>query len=216
MISKKIQLLASLIALVALGSCQKEPSTSSLHKDYLVYTAYDANVNFADIDAYFLPDSILLIGPHDKPTYWKEDHAQEIIARVAAEMDAAGFVRTTEKSAADVGLQLSYVERRTYFVGADFPHWWGWYPHYWSPTYWGDWGGWYYPYSVQYGYTAGSLLIEMLHLTTTAATNRKLPVIWDAFISGLLTSSAQVNQQRTLDAIEQAFAQSPYLTTSNR
>ena len=38
------------------------------------------------------------------------------------------------------------------------------YPYYWAPGYWGDWVGWHYPYSVYYGYTAGSLLMEMLDL----------------------------------------------------
>ena len=44
------------------------------------------------------------------------------------------------------------------------------------------------------------------------AADRKLPVIWDSFIGGLLPSDEELNQQRTLAAIEQAFDQSPYLT----
>ena len=77
---------------------------------------------------------------------------------------------------------------------------------------WGNWGGWHYPYSVYYGYTAGSLLIEMVDLDAEEAADRKLPVIWDSFIGGLLTSDEELNQQRTLAAVEQAFDQSPYLT----
>ena len=166
-------LLTSLLVLLAVAvvSCQKEPSTSGLHEDYLVYTDYDQQADFSDVETFYLPDSILVIG--------------------------------------------NAVERVTYFVGYDYPYWWWYYPYYWAPGYWGDWLGWHYPYQVYYGYTAGSMLIEMVDLTADRQSNRKLPVIWDSFIGGLLTSSHKVNMQRTLDAVNQAFMQSPYLETNS-
>lgn len=210
-------LLTSLIVLLAVAvvSCQKEPSTSGLHEDYLVYTDYDQKADFSAVETYYLPDSILLIGKADKTEYWKDAAAQQIIGTVADLMESRNFVRTEEKEDAQVGLQLSYVERVTYFVGYDYPYWWWYYPYYWAPGYWGDWIGWHYPYQVYYGYTAGSMLIEMVDLTADQQSNRKLPVIWDSFIGGLLTSSREVNMQRTLDAVNQAFVQSPYLVTNS-
>ena len=121
-----------------LPSCQKDPSTSGLHDDYTVYTACDEQADFAAFSTYYLPDSILLIGNADKTEYWKDADAQQIIATVAANMTAAGYSRTDDKAAADVGLQMSYVRRVTYFVGYDNPYWWWYYPYYWSPGYWGD------------------------------------------------------------------------------
>ena len=59
------------------------------------------------------------------------------------------------------------------------------------------------------------MLIEMVDLRADQESNRKLPVIWDSFIGGLLTSSREVNMQRTLDAVNQAFVQSPYLVTNS-
>ena len=35
--------------------------------------------------------------------------------------------------------------------------------------------------------------------------------MWDSYIGGLLCSSDCLKQQRSLDAVEQAFDQSPYL-----
>lgn len=209
MIVKKLRYFALALVVVAFCACQKEPSTSGLHRDYLVYTGHDTDINFDDFETYYLPDSILLIGGHEKTSYWKNSNALEIINSVATNLDAAGFTRIAEKDAADLGIQLSYVERETYFIGYDAPYWWQNYPYYWAPGYWGDWYGWHYPYGVYYGYTSGSLLIEMLNLG--AETDRKLPIIWDSFISGLLTSSVDINQQRALDAVEQAFDQSSYL-----
>ena len=41
-----------------------------------------------------------------------------------------------------------------------------------------------------------------------------LPVVWDTYIGGLLSSSERVNLDRAVTAVEQAFAQSPYLKQS--
>ncbi len=150
----------------------------------LVYTAYDTEADFGALNTYYLPDSILLIGAADKTEYWKDDNALEIVNTVAGRMNAAGYTRTDDKEAANVGLQLSYVQKVTYFVGYDYPYWWWYYPYYWTPGYWGDWLGWHYPYRVYYGYTAGSLLIEMLDLQADQQSGKKLPVIWDSYIGG--------------------------------
>lgn len=210
-------LLTSLLVLLAVAvvSCQKEPSTSGLYEDYLVYTDYDRTADFADLKTFYLPDSILVIGNAGKTEYWKDADAQRIIGTVADLMESRNFVRTDDKETAETGLQLSYVERVTYYTGYDNPYWWWYYPYYWTPGYWGDWYGWYYPYQVYYGYTAGSMLIEMINLTAAQGSDRKLPVVWDSFIGGLLTSSREVNLQRTVDALQQAFAQSPYLVTNS-
>lgn len=208
---KKIHCLAIALLAVAVSSCEKEPSTSDLHRDFMVYTAHDTATDFAQFDTYYLPDSILIIGNADKTEYWKDADALEIVSTVAGRLNAAGYTRTDDKENASMGMQLSYVRQVTYFVGYDYPYWWWYYPYYWTPGYWGDWLGWYYPYQVYYGYTDGSLLMEMVDLEGSVSAQRKLPIVWDSFIGGLLTSSQSLNQERTLAAVEQAFAQSPYL-----
>ncbi len=211
MIVKKLSCITAALCVVTLCACQKEPSTSDLHQDFLVYTACDTDVTFDLFESYFLPDSILIIGNKNQSEYWSDETAQEIIATVAAGLDAAGYSRSFDKDAADLGVQLSFVRRVTYFVGYNNPYWWWYYPYYWAPSYWGDWTGWHYPYEVYYGYTAGSLLTEMVDLAADQVTNRKLPVVWNSYIGGLLTSSTDLNLERTVAALQQAFAQSPYL-----
>lgn len=207
---KKIHCLLIATLCVSITACQKEPSTSDLHKDYLVYTASDPATNFADFNTYYLPDSILLMGNSDKTEYWKDEDAQAIIQTVADNMDARNFSRTNDKERASLGIQLSYVKNVTYFVGYDNPYWWWYYPYYWAPGYWGDWLGWHYPFPIAYyAYTAGSLLTEMIDLGADDETGKKLPVVWDSFIGGLLTDSQEVNLTRTIDAVNQAFVQSP-------
>ncbi len=213
---KHLSIVVAGFATLTLGSCQKEPSTESLNREFLVYTAHDAEADFAQLNSYYVVDSILLIGNHTKAEYWNDASSRRIVDEVIAEMNDAGYVRVGDKSAADVGLQLSYVEQKTYYVGSNYPYWWWYYPYYWQPNYWGNWAGWYHPYHVQYGYTAGSLLIEMVELVTESETAKKLPIIWDAFIGGVLTSSERINLERILDAVEQAFDQSPYLDKRTR
>lgn len=208
---KKLRYIAIALLAVAVTACQKEPSTSGLHKDYLVYTAYDTGTTFTDFDTYYLPDSILIIGTNDKTEYWKDEDAMQIVSTVAERLDAAGYTRSLDKATANLGMQLSYVKKVTYFVGNDYNYWWWYYPYYWTPGYWGDWLGWHYPYRVYYGYTAGSLLMEMINLEADQTGGKKLPIVWDSYIGGLLTSSETLNQQRTIDAVKQAFEQSPYL-----
>lgn len=208
---KNLRFLMIALIAAAVCSCEKDPSTDSLHRDYLVYTAHDTAADITAFDTYFIPDSILLIGNKDKAEYWKDAEALEIVNTVVTNMDNLGYTRTNDKDDANLGLQLSYVSSVTYFVGYNNPYWWWYYPYYWAPGYWGDWAGWHYPYYVSYGYTAGSLLMEMVNLEATPDANKKLPILWDSFIGGLLTSSATLNQERTVAAVEQAFAQSPYL-----
>ena len=201
--------------------CQKDPSTSSLHDEYLVYTAHDAEADFSEVGTYYIPDSILLIGtyaldPNGQKIakYWTDKDAVALSNRSAREMEGRGYGRLTDydlKDTADAGFQVSYVEEASYFIGYNDPYWWGYYPYYWAPGYWGPWAGWYYPYTVYYGYTTGSLLVEMLDLNSTPGADRKLPVIWSCYISGLLHGNRSIDIKEASDGIVQAFVQSPYL-----
>ncbi len=217
------QLLSATLALgaVLLTGCQKDPSTSNLRDEYLVYTAHDRQADFSAIDTYYIPDSILLIGSNavneegkKVAKYWKDTDALTLIGTVVSEMNSRGYTRLTDgelRQTADAGFQLSYIEETTYFSGYSNPYWWWDYPYYWTPDYWGYWGGWYYPFAVYYSYTTGSLLIEMVDLQHGDTTTRKLPILWNCYISGLLQGKQQIRINKAVEAIEQAFEQSPYL-----
>ena len=112
---------------------------------------------------------------------------------------------------ADIGLQLSYVASTYTFAGyAGGDPWWYGYPYYWTPGYWGGyWGGWYYSYPIVYSYTTGSIIAEMVNLSVPE--EKKLPVIWSAYISGILNSQGKLNLEKTEAAIDQAFKQTNVL-----
>ena len=171
-----------LLVLLLMASCQKDPDTSKLSGNFLVYTDYDTSENFKDFDTF------------DNMTKY-------------------GYNQVMDKEFADVGIQVSYIESTYYFTNYSSPYWWWDYPGYWYPGYWGGyWNSWYYPYTVSYNYTTGSLLIEMIKLDTQS---KKIPIIWNAYMSGLLYSSNRINLQLAVDAVDQAFEQSSYLNKQN-
>lgn len=209
------------LMILLLASCQKDPDMSKLSDDFVVFTNYDKDAKFESFNTFYVPDSVLIIGNEDKPAYWTATEADDVITKLVSSMEGRGYTRTMDKDGADLGIQVSYVESTRYFTdynGTDYPYWWGNYPGYWHPGYWGptwgnSWNDWYYPYPVTYSYSVGSLLAEMVNLKTPTPkiTGAKLPVLWTAYMSGLVSGSNKLDIQLTVRAIEQAFVQSPYI-----
>ena len=206
------KLIPVFFAIALFAGCQKDPDLSDLSSEYLVFTNYDNKVNFSSFSTFYIPDSILVITDKKEPEYWVDNDAETVLDAFITNMENAGYRRTNEKDEADLGLQISYIKNINYFVNYNNPYWWWDYPGYWNSWYWGSWGGgWYYPYPVVYSYSVGSLLAEMLNLKAQEGERQKLPVIWDAYMSGLLYDYNKVNIQLTVNGVNQAFSQSPYL-----
>ena len=195
------------------AACEKTPDTGKLDDDYLVYTDYDAETDFAKFTTFYVPDSVLIIdNSSNKPKFLYGTPASElIIANYVKGMEQAGYVRTLDKANADLGMQVSYVEDTYSFRYYNNYPWWYGYPWYWSFGYWGNWGGWYWPYGITYSYSTGSVLGELVDLTLPESTSKQLRVVWSSYISGLLNNDGTLNTTEVKQAIEQAFSQSPYL-----
>lgn len=210
---KKVLFLLGLVLLWT--SCHKEPSLSDLDNDFIVETDYDSSAQFNSFTTYFIADSVLIIGGDKEPRYWVNNESSEIINTFIKNMNTRGYTRTMNKEEADLGMQVSYISTDTYgYDYMDDPYWWWDYPGYWGPGYWGPgWGGWYYPYPVIYRYRTGSLLAELVDLKARVPrdTNSNLTVVWSAYMTGLLSSSNQINMQLTVRAIDQAFSQTPQI-----
>lgn len=199
-----------------LAACQKDPDTSKLSDEFVVYTDHGKDVNFELFSTFYIADSVMVIGNEEKPEFWNATEADDVVSILVSSMEGRGFDRTFDKDSADLGLQVSFVKSVNYFTNYNTsPYWWWGYPGYnWWNSYWGNsWNGWYYPYPIVYSYSVGSLLVELVDLqaVTTASTDKKLPVLWTAYMTGLLSGSDKINATLSVRAIEQAFVQSPYL-----
>ena len=200
-----------LMTAAVFASCEKEADSDQLDNKFVVYTNYDKSASFGSFSTYYLPDSILIIGDKQEAEYWQDENAKQIIAAYATNMNNRGYVRTYNKEEVNLGLQVSYVKSTYYVTNFGQPEWWWGYPGYWGAPYWGNWGDWYYPYAVTYSYSTGSFLTELLNLEAPQGQTEKLPVLWTAYMSGLLSGSTSVNVNLAVQAVNQAFTQSTYL-----
>ena len=200
-----------LLTAFLLAACEKDPDVHELDDKYLVYTDYDTDIDFSAFHTYYLPDSILLMSNKLAPDYWTDNNALNIINAYADNMTALGYTRTEHREDAELGLQISYVANRYQVTSVGSPAWWWGYPGYWDIAYWGNWGYWYYPYTISYGFSTGSFITELLDLKAPQGDEKQLPIIWSNYLTGILSVSQTYDNQRAIEGVNQAFAQSPYL-----
>ncbi|MBR5844388.1 MAG: DUF4136 domain-containing protein [Bacteroidaceae bacterium] len=209
-----------LLLAMAFVACQKDPDLNELSSDLIVYTSHDKGANFGKYLTYAIPDSILVLDDKSKPTYFaaNDPRTTAIIGAINSEMKTRGYTEVNDNADADVGLQVSYVKDTNTIISyaSANPYWWYGYDYYWPGSYWNPyWMGWgpSYAYPISYTYTIGSLIIEMIALEDANPSTKKIPVIWTAYMAGILSSN-QININRTVSGIYQAFEQSPYLQSS--
>lgn len=214
------QIVFAPLALMAFIACEKDPDLDKVQDDYMVYTQYDKAANFSELKTFYAPDSILKIGNEKNATYITNTSAQTMIQAYVTNLENRGFKRVAQKDSADFGLQVSYIENTQYVMdwwGGDYP--WVAYPYYWSPNYWGpSYSDWYYPYPITYSFSTGTLMGEILELTPAdkqgTAGSSTLHVEWSSLISGFIYGSGNMDVNRVVASINQAFVQSPYLKTT--
>lgn len=214
---KKI-LFFSALALLA-TACHKEPYPQDGDMEYLVYTAPSKDVTFNKFQTFDIADSVLVIGQSEKPQYSASNNALALIQQFRVNMEKLGYIYTPSNPDVDLGMQLTYIVKTERYVQYyNDPYWWLDYPGYWPSGYWGNWTGWYYPYPVSYTYTTNALITDMVDLTGEEKEGNKLEIVWSTYIGGPAGSSIANDVNRMKASIDQAFAQSPYLsrTTTSR
>ena len=211
---KKILLISTVLLLAF--ACQKEPY-AGVDDEYLVYTSPGKNVTFASYSTFDLADSLLIIGQSKNPEYSQSNNALALIQAVRTNMENLGYIYTPDNPNADLGIQMTYVVKTERYVQFyNNPYWWLDFPGYWSPGYWGNYTGFYYPYPVTYTYSTNALMIDMVNLTTPKTGNEALEVVWSTYIGGPSSGSVSYDVDLMKNAINQAFVQSPYLKKSSR
>lgn len=208
---KRNATLLLLTMLIYLSACRKEPDLSELSGNFVVQTDAASTVTFSNYKTYYISDTIALISDNKNDSVLIGPGAQQIIATIKSNLDARGFTFVPKGANPDLGVNT--VAFRNVTVGVVYPGWWWGYPGYWDPWYWGWYYPYYYPWSVAYSVTTGSVIGELIDLKNVNA-NQNLQVVWTCSLNGALSSSDQTNVTRAVDGINQAFTQSPYLTTN--
>jgi len=187
----------------------------------LVTTAYDKEMDFSQLQTYYLYDSVV----HIKDTL--DDDSNVDISRafddmilnlVKQNMADYGYqaVVDPQNNPPDVALTVSAMATKNTYVYYYYPYYywgWGWGGYYKTTDYWG-WGGYYPPYwggGYVTSYTIGSLIMNMHDVRDATPETDSIPILWTGDINGLLGSSASTTESRLNYNINKAFEQSPYL-----
>ncbi|MEJ2719698.1 MAG: DUF4136 domain-containing protein [bacterium] len=182
----------------------------SVQESDVVATFYDTDFDFGAVKYFILPDTIRHItGDPDEPDSpdLSRDFDHQIIALIAANLEARGYVPVDESSAQepDFFVLVGATAIQNYYLYG------GGYPGYcWPGWCWG--GGWYYPpyWGVSYAYTTGTLFTVMVPDTSDIVGDKAL-VHWSGAINGVLDDTKQSMKKRLSNSINQMFEQSPYL-----
>jgi len=193
---------------IAAFSCMDKPSSGDLVKDMVVQTNYDNTISFSAFSTYALPpDTIGLVSNTSDASAIVNNYSKAIVSAVKKNFDSQGFQRVELNQDPDFGVNIFVVNDLSVFQSVVYPNYYYGYPGYGYGSYYG-YGGYYnYPYVNTQVYNQAILVIEFADLNTIENGNAR--VVWTANIGDLITSVDQ--DVKVLEAINQAFVQSPYL-----
>ena len=205
--------------IMTLGSCYPGNEVDVEDLD-VALTFYDETANFGGFTTYSMPDSVVVLDQLSNQTGTGKFDS-EILARVKSNLQDLGYVEEADpaNNAPDVLVLVSKVLNNN-VEAYSYYDWWGfygWYPYWgaypypygpgWSPYY--PWGG-----TVVYSYKTGTVLIEMIEVAASDATDKEIPTVWAGAVNGLVEGSdAEINARLT-STIDQLFDQSAYLKTN--
>jgi hypothetical protein len=207
-IFKTAILFAALFSMsVLVSSCFVDYGLDTNNYD-LVATNHNSSYDFGTVTKYALVDSVVHMGEDEV----SHAYDNQIIQKVISKLDGLGWERVYD-STATITVMMATTSSTTVVYGSS--SWWdyySWYPGWSYYPYYGSGWSWYYPYypsgyEYSYTYSTGSLVVDLVDLSKGA--NNQLPVQWIAVMNGLMTATDVTN--RINSAIDQAFAQSPYL-----
>ena len=199
------------VALVVSG-CGSDfiPSVVNTGTAVLTYQALDTD--FGSFSTYAIVNKMTVVNDTTGVPVYTFQPAPEIIGAVERNMNARGYVLVaridpenppTVPVNADVALNvLVFVGTDYAYVPCDYWSWWG-VPGYSCDQPW-EW----------VAYRVGTLLMEMGNLVgKQAGPPPVVPRVWAGAGYSVLTPSNAENVQIAIGAVDQAFAQSPYLVT---
>ena len=187
-------------AVVAAAACYPDEITDVSEFD-TVTTLQDTVTNFGTARTYVIADTVIHVPIEDGNIGHADDDL--LIARVRSNMNAAGYQEIPDSPTANPDFYVNVAITTQQWVVID---WIGgcYYPWY------GCWG-WYYPtYPYVYSYETGTVLAIILDRRRANAGANRMPVAWVGAVNGVIDVGGEVD--RALEGIDQAFAQSPYVS----
>jgi hypothetical protein len=195
--------LLSLLMTVMVG-CKETPDPNDLVENMVVQTTFKENTDFGFYNSFTLSlDTLGLYANWTDDTLFfdSDGYAHNVTNKIKNEMAANGYTYLDKDQDPDLGFAVTVFDNYNVYQQIS-------YPTYYSGYYGYGYGGYYGPLVTTYEYSSSTLVIHLLDLKNRDAEQR-LQVIWKAYIGDLTQSNDP--EQKVLDAIRQAFDQSPYL-----
>lgn len=236
----KWTLLLVLFVSLLITSCYKAPEDITLEDYDITLTYYNSAFDFGTYSTFMVRDSVQLISDYltdqEKEDFYTNGTADKIRTKIVNSLKSLGYQEVTDDENPDfmINPTLTLVNQSGVIYN---PYWWWGYPGYWG--WYGDWyykstnyyyppyWAWYPSYGASYySYKTGSLIMEMADGDSVRAYRdwveaqngevnpNETPQIlfnWTAQVEGLVSSTAQSNDSRLENGINEAFTQSPYL-----
>lgn len=182
------------LATAAVGCYPDRLSTSNYDA---VITTFDTSANF-HATSFFLRDTVVHLVPPSERDDITRLYDSQIIDQVRQNMVAAGYTSLSDTVGAD--LQVGIAASTTDYTG--------YYWNYWCDWWWGYYGCYYPPYWSTYTYTIGTLLVSIGDRREVGAGGKRA-LIWVGLGNGVAGTGSTA--KRLTDAVDQMFAQSPYI-----
>lgn len=200
-----------LLALALFQACQPEPDAKQLIDQLVVATNYDQAADFSSYATYSIPtDTIGLISNSTNDTIIvasQSSFPRPVLNEIKSNLNTLGYTQVDRSQNPDLGINVLVVNDFNVFQQVVYPNNWG-YPGNYYSGYYGYNSWYYYPYINTYAYNTGVLIVEIVDLKNRTPDN-KVKVVWDAYMGDVYSTIDLIPQ--SVDAVRQAFVQSPYL-----
>jgi uncharacterized protein DUF4136 len=207
--------------LMAVG-CYYPPDNSEQFDDSVIVTSKDQTADFTQYATYFirpeirvLDEELLNSGVVDQEIL-PSDTAAPLLQQTENQLQARGYRPAASKDVADLAVELDYARN----IYSDY------YCYYWSDWYYWGYPGYYYyyPYSCDtVAWRSGMLVTNLIDIKgvvpvapppATSAANAVLRGLWFSGVYGVEAESSDFVAARAVQGIDQAFKQSPYISTT--
>jgi hypothetical protein len=196
-------LLLTAVVLTTVAACRKTPNLTSLQNQQVVVTDRELDANFSSFNTYHISDTVRILASDPRDTILTGSIAQQLVQTVRTNMNNRGYTFVGKGGNPDLGMVLVVLKdvSSSTVCGGWWGGWWG-----------GPWGwGWGYPWCGTYTYTVGTTLLSIYDFKNPE-TNGNPGAIWGMTAFGVFSNSNQTtNLNLTVNAINQAFNQSPYI-----
>lgn len=186
---------------VLFTQCEPVPGAEELNQNLVVQTNYDATANFNSYSTYTLTlDTLGLISDNPADTLIVGDYAHSVTSVIKANMDSRGYTYVDKSQSPDLGFNAFIVNDFNVYQSISYPRYGG---GYYSPYY-----GYYYPVVNTYAFNSAVLILQLVDFNQLDSKGQ-FKVIWTSNIGDVISSIDPF--QKSVEAVDQAFVQSPVI-----